>query len=143
MPDSLTMQQIRAALDRDRTIDITTTGAKTGLPRTTEIWFTKVGDQIIICGTPAAEGGGGPRAGRHWLANMIANPEFLFCLKETLQAELTARAYVVRDKDERRRLMSASETQWYRDQVDSVEQLVEDSPIVKVEFAGEFEEINR
>lgn len=140
MPDSVTMEQIRRAFENDRTIDIVTIGAKSGQPRTTEIWFTNIDGQIIICGTPAAAGGSGKRARRDWLANMIANPDFLFCLKESLQVELTARAHVVNDRDERWRLMSAPETQWYRDQVDSVEQLVDDGPIVRIEFTGDFGE---
>jgi hypothetical protein len=32
------IEAARAALRRDRTIDIITTGARTGLERTTEIW---------------------------------------------------------------------------------------------------------
>ena len=143
MSDSPTIQQIRTALEHDLTIDIVTIGAKSGQPRKTEIWFTNIDGQIIICGTPAAEGESGVRAKRDWLANMIANPDFRFCLKESLPAELTARAHLVRDRDERRRLMSAPETQWYRDQVDSVEQLVDDSPIVRIEFTGNFTVQNR
>ena len=125
---------IRRALSRDRTIDIITTGAKTGLPRKTEIWFTNIGGRIIICGTPDAEGTGGPRKGRDWLANLKAHPDFLFCLKESVTAELPARAVVIVDPDDRRQIMSAPETRWYREQVDSVEELVEHSPIVEVFF---------
>lgn len=126
--------EIRDALNRDRLIDIVTTGARTGMPRRTEIWFTKIGDRIIICGTPGAAGGGGPRARRDWLANLRAHPDFLFCLKESVSAELPARAVVITDPEDRRRLMSAPETQWYRDQAGSVEALVEGSPIVEVFF---------
>ena len=32
--------EIRKALEKDRTIDIITIGAKSGLPRKIEIWFT-------------------------------------------------------------------------------------------------------
>jgi hypothetical protein len=127
-------KEIREALRRDRTIDIITTGAKSGLPRKTEIWFTNIGGRIIICGTPDARGKKGPRSPRDWLANLKANSEFLFCLKESLKVELPARAVVIVDPEDRRRLMSASETQWYRDQVDSVEDLIENSPIVEVFF---------
>jgi hypothetical protein len=41
---------------------------------------------------------------------------------------------VIDDPQDRRRLMSAPETQWYRDQVDSIDDLVKDSPIVEVLF---------
>jgi hypothetical protein len=127
-------EEISRALSRDRTIDIITTGAKTGLPRKTEIWFTKIGKRIFICGTPDAEGKNGPRRRRDWLANLKANPEFLFCLKESLAVELSARAVVIVDPEDRRRIMSVPETEWYREQVDSVEDLVENSPIVEVFF---------
>ena len=63
-------EAISKALKTDRTIDIITTGAKTGLPRTKEIWFTNVGGRIIICGTPDAGGGNGMIKPRDWLANL-------------------------------------------------------------------------
>jgi hypothetical protein len=121
-------------LRNDRLIDIITTGAKTGLPRKTEIWFTNIDDRIFICGTPDAEGSNQPRSRRDWLANLIANPDFLFCFKESSQLQLPARAVPVTDPEERRQIMSAPETKWYRDQVDSIEQLVDGSPIVEVRF---------
>jgi deazaflavin-dependent oxidoreductase (nitroreductase family) len=126
--------RIRAALATDQTVDIITTGARSGLPRTTEIWFTNVSGRIIICGTPEAP--------RDWLANLIAHPEFTFRLKESVEAELSARAIPVRDPEQRRTLMSAPETQWYRDQVDSVEALIERSPVVDVSFTGAFAWLN-
>ena len=127
-------ENIRTALENDRTIDIITTGAKSGLPRKIEIWFTNVGGRIIICGTPGSRGGKGPRTPRDWLANLKANPEFVFCLKESLQIELPARAVIITDPQDRRGIMGAPETQWYRDQVDSIENLVAGSPIVEVFF---------
>ncbi len=126
--------EIKNALNRDRTIDIITTGAKSGLPRRTEIWFTNVDGRIIICGTPGATGDKGPRTPRDWLANLKANPAFTFCLKESLHAELPARAVEIVDPADRRYLMSAPATQWYRDQVESLEELVQHSPIVEVFF---------
>lgn len=126
--------EIKKALKEDQTIDIITIGAKTGLPRRIEIWFTNVNGRIIICGTPDAKGGKGARTPRDWLANLKANPEFIFCLKESINAEFRARAEEIVDVEDRRYLMSAPETQWYRDQVDSIEDLVKYSPIVEVFF---------
>lgn len=125
---------IKNALSKDRTIDIITIGAKSGLPRRIEIWFNNIKGRIIICGTPSAEGGSGRYTPRDWLANLRAHPEFTFCLKESLNVELPARAVEIVDPADRRYLMSAPETQWYRDQVDSVEELVKGSPIVEVFF---------
>ena len=70
--------EIKRALRTDKLVDIITTGAKSGLPRTTEIWFHNIGGRIIICGTPAAKGGSGRRARRDWLANLKAQPAFVF-----------------------------------------------------------------
>jgi len=124
--------EIKEALIKDRTIDIVTIGAKTGLPRKIEIWFTNVNGRIIICGTPNANGVKGSRTPRDWLANLKANPDFTFCLKETINAELPARAEEVEDPEDRLYLMSAPATKWYRDQVQTVDELVEYSPIVEV-----------
>jgi len=128
------MTVISDALRTDRTIDIITIGAKTGLPRRTEIWFTNVNGRVIICGTPDAKGGKGRYTARDWLANLRANPEFTYCFKESVKLELPATAVEILDPEDRRYLMSAPETQWYRDQVDSVEDLVQGSPIVEVFF---------
>jgi hypothetical protein len=128
---------IQKALKTDRTIDIVTTGAKSGLPRRTEIWFWNLQGRIIICGTPDAKGEGGLRVRRDWLANLRAHPEFLFCLKGSVQAELSARARMITDPEDRRAIMSAPETVWYRQQAASLEDLVANSPIVEVFFMEE------
>jgi hypothetical protein len=127
-------KEIRDALSKDRTIDIITIGAKTGLSRRIEIWFTNVNGRIIICGTPDAKGGKGHYSPRDWLANLRAHPDFTFCLKESLKVDLPAKAVEIVDPEDRRYLMSAPETQWYRDQVDSIDELVKGSPIVEVFF---------
>ncbi len=128
--------KIQDALQNDRTIDIITIGAKTGLPRRIEIWFTNVNGRIIICGTPNAKGEKGHYSPRDWLANLRAHPDFTFCLKESLQIELPAKAVEIVAPEDRRNLMSAPETQWYRDQVDSVDELVKYSPIIEVFFSS-------
>lgn len=122
------------ALNKDKTIDIITIGAKSGLPRKIEIWFTNVSGRIIICGTPNAKGLQGQYTPRDWLANLRKDPEFTFCLKESIQVELPARAVEIVDPIERRIIMSAPETQWYRDQVESIDELVDGSPIVEIFF---------
>lgn len=137
------IEAARAALRRDRTIDIVTTGARSGLERTTEIWFSNVGGRIIICGTPSAEGARGPRAGRDWLANLKRNPEFLFRFKESVNLTLPARADIVTDPADRQEIMSAPETRWYRDQGFSVAELVDAAPIVEVFFLGAFASLTR
>jgi hypothetical protein len=127
-------ETIKEALKSDRTIDIVTIGAKSGLPRRTEIWFSNIDGRIIICGTPSADGKNGHHTPRDWMANLKAHPAFTFCLKGSVKIELPARAVEITDLADRLYVMSAPETQWYRDQVESVEVLVNASPIVEVFF---------
>ena len=98
MPDQTA---IRAALDigptagtQARTIDITTTGAKSGEPRRIEIWFHQVGGRWYIGGSP-------PRV-RGWYRNLESNPRFTFHLKGDVKADLSATARLITDPEERR-----------------------------------------
>lgn len=120
------LEAIRAALERDMTIDIITTGAKSGQPREVEIWFLNIGGRIVITGTPGR---------RDWLANLRANPNFTFRLKESVEAELPARATPITDESERRRVLSDVAARWYREQTD-IEHLVAEAPVVEVTFTG-------
>ena len=74
----------------DRTIDITTTGRRSGEPRRIEIVFYRLGDDIYLSGIPA------PQI-RNWLANLAAHPRFTFHLKGRVVADLPATATVVVD----------------------------------------------
>ena len=67
----------------DRTIDITTTGRRTGQPRRLETVFYRFQDEIYLSGIPAER----PRA---WLLNMEAQPHFTFHLKHGVTADLPA-----------------------------------------------------
>jgi len=126
--------EVRRALREDKLIDIITTGAKTGIPRKTEIWFTHIDGRIIICGTPDAIDIDAPRKRRDWLANLKANPALVFCLKESVVAQLPATAKLIVDREDRSRIMNAPETKWYREQGESIEALIVGSPIVEVFF---------
>jgi deazaflavin-dependent oxidoreductase (nitroreductase family) len=86
-------ERVRQALANDRTIDITTTGRSSGLPRRIETWFYRVGDQIYLTGSPGR---------RDWYANLLANPDFTFHLKRSVAADLPARATPITDPVERR-----------------------------------------
>ena len=140
--DPTQLEAVRRALSADRTIDIVTRGAKTGERRTTEIWFTRIGDEIFITGTPAGDGTPAPRRRRDWLANLAANPDFEFVLKESVQATLPARRHGDHRPDERTRIFTAPETSWYRDQTGSLDRLVDEAPLVKVTFTGEASPLN-
>jgi deazaflavin-dependent oxidoreductase (nitroreductase family) len=97
MPDQ---SAIRAALDigptattQKRTIDITTTGAKSGEPRRIEIWFHQIDGRWYIGGVP-------PRV-RGWYRNLESNPRFTFHLKDGVEVDLSATARPIRDPQER------------------------------------------
>lgn len=117
-------QEIQNALETDRTIDITTIGRTSGEPRRIEIWFHNINSRLYITGTPGT---------RDWYANMLENPEFTFHLKESAQADLSARARPITEKAERREVLSAiiaglGDTGGNRD----LEKWVSDSPLVEV-----------
>jgi deazaflavin-dependent oxidoreductase (nitroreductase family) len=82
----------------ERTIDITTLGARTGLPRRVEVWFHRVDGRWYITGVP------GPR---NWYANLRAHPRFTVHLKHGVTADLPATAVPV-DEATRRRVISAA-----------------------------------
>ena len=97
-------ENIRRALEIDhhstawqRTVDITTTGARTGRPRRIEIWFYRVDGQIYLSGLPG---------GQNWPFNLRADPRFTFHLKNGVRADLRAIATEVTDEAERRRIFS-------------------------------------
>jgi deazaflavin-dependent oxidoreductase (nitroreductase family) len=82
----------------ERTIDITTLGARTGLPRRIEVWFHRVDDRWYITGVPGR---------RNWYANLRANPQFTVHLKHGVIADLPATARPV-DEATRRRVITAA-----------------------------------
>jgi deazaflavin-dependent oxidoreductase (nitroreductase family) len=119
-------EAVQRALERDRTIDITTTGRKTQQLRRTELWFHNVDGHLYITGTPGR---------RDWYANLLAHPEFTLHLKQSVRADLPARATPVLDKALRRTIIAAIHQKLarYRD----VEAWVERSPLVAVELPVE------
>jgi len=118
-------EAVQRALERDRTIDITTTGRQTRQPRRQEIWFHNVGGHLYITGTPGR---------RDWYANLLAHPEFTFHLKQSVRADLPARATPILDQG-RRRAILASIHQKLSGQRD-LQAWVEGSPLVEVELLG-------
>ena len=116
-------EQVKQALERDRTIDITTIGRKTGLPRRIEIWFHNLEGCLYITGLPGS---------RDWYANLVANPAFTFHLKESMQADLPARATPIVDEAQRRDIL-ARITRNLGGQRD-LEAWVKDSPLVEVKL---------
>jgi deazaflavin-dependent oxidoreductase (nitroreductase family) len=114
---------IRRALSRGGTIDITTTGRRSGLPRRIEIVFHRIDGGIWISGMPS------PRK-RAWIANLEADSHLTFHLKGPIAvADLPATARVVDDPAERRPILERVAHALRRDDVD---RMVEQSPLIEV-----------
>src|SRR3970040_762313 len=85
--------RVTRALSRGHTIDITTTGRRTGLARRIETVFHNIDGRIVLSGMP------GPR---DWYANLLADPRFTFHLKGAVKADLPATARPILEPTERR-----------------------------------------
>jgi deazaflavin-dependent oxidoreductase (nitroreductase family) len=112
------------ALEHGRTIDITTTGRRTGKPRRIEIVFHNIGGRIFISGTPRPNK-------RDWLFNLEADPHLTFHLKGRTRADLPAVARVIDDERERREVLPHVARAWRRN---DLEQMVRYSPLIEVTF---------
>jgi deazaflavin-dependent oxidoreductase (nitroreductase family) len=114
---------IRRALSHGQTIDITTTGRRSGKPRRIEIVFHNFDGRIFISGMPS-------RRKRAWIANLEADPRLTFHLKgRSVAADLPATARVITDEAERRAIMPKVAAAWRRGDVDV---MVEFSPLIEV-----------
>jgi deazaflavin-dependent oxidoreductase (nitroreductase family) len=104
---------------RDRTVDITTTGARSGEPRRIETWTWIADGVVYLTGSPGR---------RDWYANLKANPELVVHAKRGEGADLPARARPIEDPAERRevfgRLLGSGD----------VEAWIAYSPLVELEF---------
>lgn len=136
-----TREEILHSLLEERTVDILTTGRRTGKQRTTEIWTTPLFGRMYICGSPNAAIPDVDHKPRDWLANLLAHPDFTIRLKQSVKADLPARATPVRDAGERREILSAPSTAYYRE-ARTFELALQHSPIVRVNFTDTAEWLN-
>ncbi|CAN5854744.1 MAG: nitroreductase/quinone reductase family protein [Acidimicrobiia bacterium] len=111
-----------ADLARQRTIDLSTFGRRSGTWRRVEIWWFYFEDRLIVTGTP------GPR---DWLANLRADPKLIIHAPE---GDFPGEAVVVDDLDYRRRFFESRQTRWYVNQA-GLEALVAHAPMVEVNLA--------
>ena len=112
----------RQALETDRLVDITTTGRKSGKPHRKEVRLRQLDGQPYLSNNPGT---------RDWAANLFANPEFTYHLKESVQRDLRARATLVRDIDEKRELLTRILAK--EDALDTVEARVAGSHLFRIE----------
>ncbi len=117
----VTDEQIKLALARDRVVDITTTGRKSGKSRRIEIWFHNLEGRLYLTGLPGR---------RSWYANLRARPQFTFHLKQSVQADLVARATPVLDRVRRQEVLSVILRKLGKPRV--LDEWVEHSPLVEV-----------
>jgi deazaflavin-dependent oxidoreductase (nitroreductase family) len=113
-------------MDLDRlasqmTIDISTTGRRSGLPRRVEIWWFRVDGRFVITGTPGR---------RDWLANVLADPRIVIHVDGE---DIPARAIPVDDPTFRRRVFTQPATSWYSSQ-SQLDRLVDSAPMVEIFF---------
>ena len=88
---------VRDALQRGGTVDITTIGRKSGLPRRIEIYFHQFDGSFYLTGRPGFK--------RDWVANIVANPEFTLHLKHGVKADVQVRGEPEPDPEERGRIL--------------------------------------
>jgi deazaflavin-dependent oxidoreductase (nitroreductase family) len=108
------------ALARSRTVDITTTGAKSGEPQRIEIWTWIAGGTVYLTGSPGR---------RDWYANLKANPELVVRVKSGEPVDLPARARPIEDPDERRDVFARLLSPRY-----DLETWIARSPLAELEF---------
>ena len=108
--------------------DVITIGRKSGEPRTTELWFGVVGDEVVfISGTQRCD----------WRANMLANPETTVVFGDVSRRGLVR---LVTDPAERRRFgdVMGKKYDWSGDEEIGLtrDAWVYECPILAVSFAG-------
>lgn len=108
-------------LARHLTVDLTTTGRKTGEARRIEIWWFRVDGHFYITGTTGR---------RDWLANLRAEPR---ATVHVGAEEFGVIAIEVDDPGERRRVLADRQLAWYSSQ-EQLEGLIADAPMVRLEF---------
>jgi deazaflavin-dependent oxidoreductase (nitroreductase family) len=115
-------ERVSRALSRGHTIDITTTGRRSGQPRRIELVFHNIDGHVIISGLPGR---------RDWYANLLANPRLTFHLKGAVKADLPATARPIVEPAERRAVMQRVAQNWGRNDLD---RMLQRSPLIEVTF---------
>lgn len=106
------------------TCDLSTIGRRSGCWRRVEIWYVVVDGRMVVTGTPGA---------RHWLANLRANPHAVVHLRDPAR-DLAVLAQEVTEEGNRRRIVAEAWhlQPWYAEQVYSMDDWVQDSPMVMI-----------
>lgn len=102
-----------------RTVDITTFGRRSGLPRRIEIWWFRVDGKFIITGTPGK---------RDWIANVMHDPRIVV---HASGYDIETTVTPVLDFEFRRHFFTQPETSWYKTQ-EGLDRLVRTAPMIEV-----------
>ncbi|MEU8662405.1 nitroreductase/quinone reductase family protein [Actinoplanes philippinensis] len=108
------------ALERQRTVEITTVGRRSAQPRRIETWRYLAAGRFWLTGSPGT---------RDWYANVVAHPDFILHLKDR---DLAVRGRPVTDPDERARVFGeiVPALDWAGD----LESWIAGSPLVEIEL---------
>jgi deazaflavin-dependent oxidoreductase (nitroreductase family) len=116
---SVLTPEVVEALGHSQTIDMTTTGRRSGEPRRIEIMLHSIDGRLLISGHP-----GFPRG---WIANLNADPSMIVHLRRpAVDVPVTAR--VVTDRAERETLLAPIARAWRL----PLPVMVEGSPLIEV-----------
>jgi deazaflavin-dependent oxidoreductase (nitroreductase family) len=116
-----TQRPTDAALAGHRTIEITTTGRRSGEPRRIEIWWFYVEGRFFITGPPGA---------RDWYANVVGDPNVIIHVGGH---DLVATAQPVKDLESRSMVFDSKETRWYTSSAQR-QRLIDDGPMIEIQF---------
>ncbi|MFC4065856.1 nitroreductase/quinone reductase family protein [Actinoplanes subglobosus] len=110
----------RRALERQRTVEITTIGRRSGQPRRIETWRYLAAGRFWLTGSPGS---------RDWYANVVAHPGFTLHLHDR---DVRVRGRPVTDAGERTEILGeiVPELDW----AGSLESWLAGSPLVEIEF---------
>ncbi|MFI5495942.1 nitroreductase/quinone reductase family protein [Actinoplanes sp. NPDC051859] len=110
----------RRALEEQQTVEITTVGRRSGVPRRIETWRYRAAGTFWLTGSPGR---------RDWYANLVAHPEFTLHLKAL---DLRVRGRLVTDPDERARVFAeiVPELSW----AGTTQSWIDGSPLVEIEL---------
>jgi deazaflavin-dependent oxidoreductase (nitroreductase family) len=115
---------VRAALERPGRVVLTTTGRRSGEPRSVVVAFFAMDGHVYVSGRP-----GFPRS---WMANLRADPHLTFSLRGPVAADLPALARPITDPEERRRVLPIFAAAWGY----PLDRMIEGSPLIEVTFPG-------
>jgi deazaflavin-dependent oxidoreductase (nitroreductase family) len=114
------MTGIEEALEKQQTVEITTTGRRSGQPRRIETWRYRAAGRYWLTGSPGR---------RDWYANLTVHPEFTLHLTDR---DLPARARLVTDPAERARVFGeiVPTLTW----AGTLQSWLDGSPLVEIEL---------